>query len=158
MSLTSDNVLGALVPLGLPEDICVESLSQFIRDIGKYIGVQIPLNATNVVVGPQQPGPENLNALWVRQTNNGGFVGLYVYAGGKWRQIYPVKLSYIMLFDSDSRDYMPSEDNLTGYVLTWEIGGLSADQKNFLKGVSHYKNGDPAEGYWSIFPVTYVGF
>jgi len=87
----SDVIQGALKILNLPDLACYTSYAEAIQAIVANIGVELPQgDLTNVVVGNQQPSNSQLDALWIRKDNSGTFLGIYVYSGGEWVQIYPI--------------------------------------------------------------------
>lgn len=53
------------------------------------MSVSIPSNITNVVVSSVQPTDSQRTNVWLRIGNDGNFVGLFLYALGQWRQIFP---------------------------------------------------------------------
>lgn len=87
----SDVIQGALKILNLPDLSCYQSYQEAIQAIVANIGLEIPAgDLTNVVVGNQQPSNSQLDSVWFRRDNSGTFIGIYVYSGGEWVQIYPI--------------------------------------------------------------------
>lgn len=146
----TDIVLGALKPLGLLDELCVESIPELVRILPQYLGVEVPATVTNVVVGVQQPGDDRRNNLWVRLDNSGDFIGLYVYAQGQWRQVSPVPKEVFQVY-GDSREVAP------GYTLAGNFSGFTASQKAYFAAMSHWQNDTPNTWY-DVFFVVYTGF
>lgn len=144
-------VQGELQITGLLEGLCIESAEALVRLLPSLLTPMVPATISNVVVGSQQPGDDRRNNLWIRLDNSGDFVGIYVYAVGQWRQVYPVpgQLFYI---SGDSRD-IPKGFKLA----TAADSGLPTSQKNFLKTFQHWHD-DVVDSYYDLFYVLYVGF
>lgn len=152
MSSDTDVVQGALKPLGVLENACVESLSDLIKLLPTVLGVEIPASISNVVIGVAQPGDDQRQSLWVRFDTSSDFIGLYVYAQGKWRQIYPVPKQVFEVFGNSS---LP--DTFPGYTLATEYSGFTTSQKDYYAKKSHWNN-DVPNTYWDVFYVVYTGY
>ena len=155
-----DTILGVLKVVNLPETACFEgaTFAEFVQKLTEYYAVEIPSSITNVVISAQQPGDDQTDSLWIRMDTSSNFIGLYIFAMGKWQKIYPVPSSLIWIYASDSRLYEVGAEPKTGYTLVWDLPNFPADQEMFLKCKSMYHNLDPATGWFEIFPVIYTGF
>lgn len=76
--------------INLPDNLCVNSLREFLQQLPQWIVTQVPTSVTNVVVGNVQPADSQRDVLWLRQDNSGIFIGFYVFSGGTWVQIFPM--------------------------------------------------------------------
>lgn len=147
---TYNLIPGAIKVQGVLEELCVDSVADLVRVLPKYLTVEVPDSISNVVISSQQPGAEQKQSLWVRLSNSGDFLGLYVYAVGEWRQVTPVP-SQLFLISGDSRT-PPA-----GYTLATNATSLTTAQKDFLKAQWHW-NDDVVNTYYDIFHVVFTGF
>lgn len=148
MPAKTDLINGALKVTGLLEDLCIESLQELIQTLPQLLSVQIPASITNVTIGPEQPGDSERQNLWIRTDNSSDFVGIYIYALGQWRQVYPVP-GQLFRIVGDSRT--PPK----GFTLATDSPSLSAAQKTWI--VSQWLPNSTNE-YYTIFDVVYSGF
>lgn len=92
MPIPSNVALGNLVIKNLPDLFCFTSARDLVANLPELLGVETPLaNVSNVVVGVSQPDDSQTNSVWFRYNNAGSFVGIYVFSGGKWVPLFPVK-------------------------------------------------------------------
>lgn len=148
MSVPSDVVKGDLVVTNLPDLACFSTFAEFLAALPDFVSVEIPNSVTNVVVSNVQPTDSQTSYLWIRLTNSGAFLGLFVFSNGLWRQIYPVPNQ---LF----RVYGLSNDIPDGFQLATDSTALSSAQKTFLQGTWHLS---PDTVNYDIFDIVYVGF
>lgn len=88
---TPENVVNAeLVVKNIPEQACFTNFVDFVKALPQYLGVEVPASVTNVVVSNIQPSSSQTTSLWIRLDNSGSFIGIYVFSGGTWRNIYPI--------------------------------------------------------------------
>ena len=77
--------------LNLPQNFCFQGdAAQILQQIAASLVGQLPMGASNVVIGNSEPTDPAVTALWLRTNNSGAFVGIYVFDSGSWVQIYPV--------------------------------------------------------------------
>lgn len=76
--------------ISLPDLLCVNSLTDFLKMLPDLIVGQAPTSITNVVIGNQQPLDSQRDTIWVRKDNAGNFIGIYVYSNGTWQQMFPL--------------------------------------------------------------------
>lgn len=150
MSGENDLVRGAVKLDGFIEDNCFTSWKDFIAKLPGMLALELPANVTNVTVGNQQPTDSERDNLWFRKDNAGSFLGIYIYATGAWRQIYPVPGQFTLIV-GDSRT--PPD----GYTVTDDLTNLSDPQKAVLRRAWHVGGTTPAVWY-DIFTVQYTGF
>lgn len=145
----SDVITGALKLLGKVDCECFTSWQDFIAQIPKMFGVVVPASITNVVISDQQPDDDQREYLWIKRSTSGSVVGLFVYATGDWRQLFPTPKGIIRMF-GDHRN-IPA-----GYQL------IDASNPNFTAAeVTHIQSSwmlSSDSSYYTIFDVTYVGF
>jgi len=154
MPAKTDVVQGAIKLMGLLEEECLTSGLDLIRALPRLLAVEVPSGISNVVVSAEQPGDDQRQALWVRLTNAGGFLGMYVYGAGNWQLITPLPSELVKVFgDSTNPATFPK-----GYILATDSVSLTASQKTFLTGFWHWKNDDPTTGVYDIFEVIFQGF
>lgn len=148
MSLEPAVVDGSLVFKGLLEELCYESLREFVLALPSIFGVQVPKSVTNVIFSNTQPLDSDRDSLWVRQDNAGKILGFYVFSNGTWRQMLPTPNGVFNMY-GDSRD-VPE-----GYVLADENNtALPPGVGLFLKT---YWKLDPTNTYYIYFQATYSG-
>lgn len=150
MSSENDLIRGAVKLDTFIEDKCFTSWKEFIAALPGMLTVEIPASITNVNVGNQQPSDSERDNLWIRKDNAGSFLGIYLYASGSWKKIYPVPGEFNIIF-GDSRT--PPD----GYTLTDDLSSLTSSQKAVLRKVWHVGGTSPSTWY-DIFTVQYTGF
>lgn len=149
------NVKGSIKINDLPDLGCFTSFEELLKALPTFLTVEIPNTITNVIISNVQPLDDQRDALWIRRNNAGSFVGLYIYASGTWRQIFPVgggNTGTVQLFrvKGDSR-HIPE-----GYTLADEDNpSITANEASFLKTMWLKA---PGQDYYVIFQVTYTGF
>lgn len=145
---TGSIVVGDLVLKALPELLCYKDFESFVKDIPNLFAVQVPSTITNVIVSNQQPTNSQTTSLWIRQSNSGSFMGIYVFAQGLWRQISPPPNQIVWLY-GDSSNPEP------GYITTDDASGvqISAGVAAGLKAqwIAGNLAGPPYEYYSAIF-------
>lgn len=95
MSIPSNVILGELILKNLPDGFCFTDAKDFVAQLPNLLGVEIPGTVTNVVVSNVEPTSSQTTALWVRLSNSGSFLGLYVFASAQWHQVYPIQDSHV---------------------------------------------------------------
>lgn len=141
-------VIGDLLLKVLPELLCYKDFTSFIKDMPNIFAVSVPNTVTNVIVSNAQPSNSQTDALWIRQTAAGGFMGIYVFAGGLWRQILPAPNEIFWLYGDSSAP--PA-----GYVTTDDASGveISVTLATALKAlwIGGSLAGPPYEYYSAVF-------
>ncbi len=128
MSDPGNLVRGNLVVQNLPDLFCFQDARQLIEMLPSLLGVQIPDSITNVIVSNTQPTDSQTASVWIRLSNSGGFLGIYVFSQGQWRPILPVNtdtVTQIFWFASGSGDVpagftkvVPGTPGIPGSVIT----------------------------------------
>lgn len=138
------------IPLGITgdiEDACIEDAKGFVKWLSDHLVGLAPTSITNVVVSNQEPTDRNV--VWFRRSNAGVFIGIYIYSGTKWNQIFPAPDAVFWMV-GDSRD-VPD-----GYELVDTSGptSISSYTRDFL--VTKYQR-DPGDTYYTYFATVFVG-
>lgn len=135
---------------GLPDGVCVNSFSEFIKLLEDYLVIEIPGTVSNVVVGVNQPAENERSKIWFRVDNSSSFIGIYVYSGGSWQKIYPLT-GQVFWVHGDSRNVDP------GFKLIDENNSqFTAAEANFFKSL--YLPNPIDASFYTYFAVTYEGF
>lgn len=114
---TGSIVVGDLVLKALPELLCYKDFESFVKDIPNLFAIRVPSTITNVIVSNQQPTNSQTTSLWIRQSNSGSFMGIYVFAQGLWRQIAPIPNQIFWL-------YGDSNNPPAGFKTTDDASGI----------------------------------
>lgn len=149
MAIGTDVIRSAVKLDGLIEGKCFTSWEEFLSELPKMLIVEIPTGITNVTVGNAQPSSSELDHLWVKTDGAGSFIGLFIYATGSWRQIYPVPNQIFLMYGDSSN--IPD-----GYRLASEDPNISAAMLANLQKVWSILTTSPTT--YSVFHVTYAGF
>lgn len=149
MPSNPDSVLAPLKLQGLPDLACFKCFEDLLQALPSYLFAEIPITITNIVFSSTQPLDTQRDYIWFRRDNSGGFLGIYLYVGGQWQQIYPTPNGIFRMY-GDSRDIPP------GYLLA------DADNPNLTAAMATHLETqwllDPTLTYYVIFDVTYEGF
>lgn len=133
---------------GLPDDTCFTTFAELLKALVEFMSLEIPASITNVVVSNVQPLDDQRNAVWFRMSNGGDFIGIYIFSGGTWIQIYPVPGVQFLRIAGDST--LPP----AGYVLGNDPSlGLTAAQIAHIEGQWLL---DPTLTFWVIFDVCRI--
>lgn len=148
-STDNDVIQGVLKLIGKVDCECFTSWADFIAKFPKLFAVEIPSDITNVIVSVNNPDDDQHDCIWFRLSTSGSFLGIFVYATGDWRQIFPSPKAIIRMY-GDSRS-IPD-----GYMLIDSSNPhfTAAQQAHIQTG--WYLSGDGLA--WAIFDVTYEGF
>lgn len=140
-------VKGALKLLTNPDLECFTSFKEFVTQIPKLFGVEIPGTITNVIISNIEPNDTQRDSVWFRKSNGGTFLGIYLYSDGAWRQFFPVPRQVYRIAGGDSRE-VPE-----GFILTDDAGYLTVAEKDHLR-LDWLR--DPTDTYYVIFDVVPV--
>lgn len=142
---SSNNIInGAIVLTGFLDIKCYEKISDVINALPQILGLSLdPSELTNVVVSAIQPLSGQENYVWFRMSNGGTFIGIYIYSGGAWRQVFPAPGNIQWVYGN-------SATPPAGFILTDDAGGISSDIKNHLK--TFWFPAGP--GPWTYFSVV----
>lgn len=149
----TDVIKGTIKIQNILEEACVLDFPDLIRQLPNFITIEVPSTISNVVIGPQQPGSDKRNNLWIRTDSSGDFLGIFVYAVGLWRQVYPVPMGLIRIADGAADSRTPP----VGYTLATEANVLTQSQKDFLVQQWHWHL-DVPNTYYDIFDVFFTGY
>jgi hypothetical protein len=144
----ADVIIGQIKLKGFIEDTCFTSIKDFIARLPDWLIAEIPSEATNVVVGTQQPSSDQTNAVWFRQDNSGTFIGVYVYSNGTWKQIVPAPNGIIRMY-GDSRAVPDGYQLIDNSNSNFTAAEVTAIQATWIKDVTNT--------YWRVFDVTFQG-
>ena len=134
---------------GLPEDYQYVDFKSFVEFLTKHLVVSIPSGITNVVISSTQPSENERESVWIRRNNAGSFVGMYIYSGGSWVQMYPAPKQVIWMHGLSSE--LPP-----GYRLIEEgHPDFSEYQLSFFRNQYLQKEGTSDD--YVYFAVTYTG-
>lgn len=149
MPSSTNIVKGSIVVQNLPDLACFTDFRELLLSLQTFLSVEIPASITNVIISNIQPGDDQRQSLWIRLSNGGNFIGVYFFAVGAWRQVFPQPNGVFWMF-GDSRD-IPN-----GYLLVDEdnphftTSGAQKIMSNYVVSVA----GD----FFTYFAVTFEGF
>lgn len=148
MQPINDVVRGLLVAT-VPERLCFNSMADLLRALPDLLSVEVPSSTGSLVVSSSDPGEDQRGKLWLRTTNSGGIIGLYVFQGGKWNPFYQFAPGQVMWLYGDSA-------NIPEGLLLIEAGDDVVPAPVVAHLVPQYlPNGG---GGYSYFAVRYIGF
>lgn len=144
-------VRGAVKIDNLPDLACFTSFKDFLKELPNLLTLELPVTISNVIVSNIQPTDALRSSVWFRMSNSGSFIGIYLYSGGAWRQIFPIPEPVVQVFwvAGDSRD-IP-----VGFELV-DAGNpnFTASQRTHI--MAQYLS-DPTNTFYEYFAVNYVG-
>lgn len=140
-------ITGAIKTQGLLDITCFKDVPDLLQALSQYLTIEIPDSITNVVVSNVQPTDPSRNVIWFKQSAAGQFVGIQVYSGGSWVQLFPV-VGQTTLVKGDSGN--PP----TGYKVVTDDDVTSPELTHLQ--TMWYPAADPV-GPWTIFHVIYSG-
>jgi len=144
----TDVVLANLRAIGLPEGYCFETVQQLIETITNNIKAVVPKSITNVIVSNVQPTSSERNSIWFRQSNAGTFIGIFVFDGITWQQVFPAPGAITRINGN-------SATPPAGYaVLTSAIPGFTPADVTALQAQNLPVGAGPWRVYWAVF----IGF
>lgn len=154
MSIPTNIASGTLVLRNVLETACFESLEDFVKQLTVLLGVEIDASKiSNVVVSNEQPSDSQTTSIWFRISNSGNFIGMYVFAGGAWRVMYPVNTDHvtqIFWFASDDGSAPPGWEKITDTTPNIAPGVIAALTAQYVQ--------DPSNTYDIYFAAQYIGF
>lgn len=143
---TRNVIKGALKSTGIPDSACFKNFADLLRNLPNYLTVEIPAeDISNVIISNQQPTDTDRNKLWVRRSNSGKFLGIFLYSGGSWIQAFPAPQQVFILLGN-------SATPPPGYAfMTIELSGLLEAQYLALyeNMIVNSNNG--------IYPAIFIG-
>ncbi len=142
MPNSSGVVNGALVAVGNPDFACFTDFASLWKAIPQFFAVSIPSNITNVIVSNVQPTSSQTSYIWFRMSNGGQFIGVYLYSGGTWKQIFPAPGQITWTTYGTAATPPP------GYITT-DDSTLNSALKAYLKSLWR-SNGSGSYDYYSI--------
>lgn len=101
MAANATEVKGAVKISGFPEGICFKSFEDLLKQLPNFLTVEIPQSITNVVVSNIQPLDSQRDSVWFRRDNSGTIIGIYVFSGVKWKQLWPVPGGIFWVYSAD---------------------------------------------------------
>ena len=145
----TDVIAGALKIVGNIDCLCFEDFGSFIKAIPSLFNIEIPSSITNVIVAVDRPDDDQHDSIWFRRSASGSFIGIYVYATGDWRQIFPSPKSIIKMY-GDSRAVPAGYALIDAANSHFTAGQVAAIQSSWLPS---------SDGLaYAVFDVTYEGF
>lgn len=147
--MPNDVLRGAIKIDNFLEGKCFTSWKDFVLALPQMLSVEVPTSVTNVTVGTVQPGDDEKDNLWIRRDNSGSFLGMYTFAAGSWKQIFPVpnEIFYV---------YGDSRNPPAGYSFVEDVTTFSADELTKMRQIWHLGGSSPT--WYSTFHIVYVGF
>lgn len=149
-TVIKNTVVGGLVVNDLPDRACVNTLKEFIELLPQYLSVDVPASVSNVVIGTNNPGSDDVGKLLLRVSNNGIILGLYAFQGGAWNKINTGPDGEVTWISGDSDNpppgyvaIVPGSEQLPNAVVT------------HLVSLSVPKGSGPGYQYYA---AVYVGF
>lgn len=114
------NVIGQLVLTALPELQCFTNFTDFLKTLPSLYSVEVPATVTNVIVSASQPTSSQTTSIWVRLSNSGAILGIYVFSGGSWVQISPSPNQVIWMYGDSSNppDGYKTTDDASGVEIS----------------------------------------
>ena len=158
MSTLGDVVRGAVKIDNFPEGCCFTSFADMIKSLPQWLTVEIPNDITNVVVSITPPTEAQRDSVWFKVGAGGTFVGIYIFATGQWRQIYPHPAQLIRVY-GDSRTYATSNPGYRVAEVS-DVGGVAATYA-WLTSTWHvlgYAGPNSTLPYYDLFDVVFIGF
>ena len=144
----SDVVLADLRSIGLPEGYCLTTVQELMSTIANNFKAVVPKSITNVLVSNQQPTSTERDSIWFRQSNSGTFIGIYVFDGTTWQQVFPGPGAITRINGN-------SATPPAGYeVITNTKVGFNAADVTALQAENLPAGPAPRRVYWA----TFVGF
>ncbi len=143
--------VGTLFLKTLPELPCFSSMEEFLVALPDIYGLSIPDSITNVIVSNVQPNSDQTAALWVRLSNSGNFMGIYVFSGGNWVQIVPTPNAIQWMY-GDSASPPPGYANTDDAGTTYVSNALKASLKAL------WLAGDKTPPSYEYYSAVWIGF
>jgi len=145
---------GSLKIQNLPDRVCINGWRELIQAIPEFISVEVPSSITGIITGNTAPGEDDTNKLWLRRDAAGNFIGLYVFQGGSWEQVYDV------IQDNGNREIRwvsgVSSNPPDGWIVVVQ-GDPTIPEPVVLALTARYvPSGAP--GVFNYYAVRYVGF
>lgn len=95
-------VRNALKINNIPDLACFKTFTDLLKALPEFYSVEIPNDITNVVISSSEPDESQRDSLWIKTDTSGSFIGLFLYTGGAWNQIYPAPNEIFWVYgDSD---------------------------------------------------------
>lgn len=121
MAANVTEVKGAIKISGFPEGICFTSFEDFLKKLPGFLTVEIPQSITNVIVSNIQPLDSQHDSVWFRRDNSGTLIGIYVFSGTTWKQLWPVPGGVFWVYRPDGttpEGYSKIDDTRTDILST----------------------------------------
>lgn len=145
---SSNNINGSIVLVGLPDTLCYQTIEELVNDLPNILQVSIdPPLITNVIVSATQPLSGQAGSVWFRVSNGGTFIGIYMFSGGTWTQVFPAP-GEIRWVVGDSAN-PPA-----GFILTDNAAYLSSAIKAHLHTFWYPNGGSGPWQYFSVVPAV----
>lgn len=101
-NIIQDNIKGALKLTSAIDRQCFTSFTDFVEKLPSLLSVEVPASVSNVVIGPSEPGQDDIDKLWLRRDNNGSFLGWYAFQNGNWNPFYNLVPGEVVWLVGDS--------------------------------------------------------
>lgn len=135
MPNTTDVTRAPIVVTGLLDTKCFTTWQDFIKDLPDLIAAEVPNSITNVIISNVQPSSSQTTSIWFRLSNDGSFLGLYVFSAGAWHQIYPVNVDTPVVTTQIFWLFGDSSQPPAGFTNTDSFTGLSVAVQTALKAM-----------------------
>lgn len=153
MSAPDNTVEGSIFIKNLPDTACFTTFIELLQALPGYLGVNVPDSITNVIVSNVQPNSSQTTVLWIRTSNSGNFLGIYIFAAGTWKQIYPVPGQMFRIISKGTTDR--SDNPPDGFILVTDSPDYTVTQKNWVQSTWHLS---PDAVNYDVFDVVFNGF
>ena len=154
MTLSSDITRANIVLTGLPDTKCFTSWQDFLQELPNFLGVEISASSiTNVIVSNVQPTSSQTNSIWFRTSNDGSFIGIYVFSQGAWQNIYPINVDSPVTTNQIFWFFGDSTQPPAGFTNTNDYTGLSAAVQAALAAMWVNET-----GVFTYYSAVFTGF
>lgn len=141
-------ITGAVKLLNLPDVMCAGSVQEMLSLLAQNLAIELSDNLTNVTVSVAEPPEGSRDDIWFRRGAGGSFVGIYVFSGGAWVQMFPAPNGIF-------KHYGNSNTPPAGYeLITTSTPGFTAADVARLQGGWQK---DPTNTFWTIYETIYTG-
>jgi len=153
MPVLSDVVKAQLVLNKLPDSLCLETWLDLVKMLPELLSVEVPSTITNVIVSNVQPLDSQRNSVWFRYSNAGVFMGIYIFSGSTWTQIFPLLTGVYWVYSTDGSaplGYQKIDGSNSTVVAAVGLGAVNALAATYIQ--------DATSTFDCIFACSWIGF
>jgi hypothetical protein len=147
-----DKLIGSIELTNEPKDLCWDTPLSFAKALTDMMTISFPVNPNNdfIVIGRDNPSPDDNNKIWYRLDANRNPLGWHLFIKGKWRKVYDYNGDEVIWKTGRSDNVQPPFR-----LIDASLPGVSG---NVLNGIlsQYVESGTP--GVYSYFAVRYVGY